>query len=242
MVAGERSYLAGDYRAAAESFRAALDAQPEFVDARVELALALIAQDRRPEAEALLTRRASRRGDLVLGTLLRDTGELKKARTMLNRVEETAGEDIQRWSLTWLRPAPTATLQLGDGLDLGYLAGFSAGEAAPEGSFRWLEGEGILVLPLPRPLEPGSTVTLRAVSGRPEDVALRVRIGDGPEQEVLVRGGQWRSYRFQVPPEMAGRQVLEVHLEAPTFIPARNDPASSDSRTLSLMVSEVRVR
>src|SRR5205823_6517657 len=54
IVVGERAYIAGDYPAAERSFRAALAVQPDFIDAQVDLALALAAQGRRAEATALL--------------------------------------------------------------------------------------------------------------------------------------------------------------------------------------------
>jgi 4-amino-4-deoxy-L-arabinose transferase-like glycosyltransferase len=242
MTAGERAYSAGDYAGAEAEFRAALAAQPRFVDAQVSLALALAAQGRPDEGMTVIERNSSRRTELVYGALARQQGDDETARVLLPRIEAIAGEDIQHWALTWLRPAPMRVLMLGDGLDIGYLEGFSPGERDATSSFRWLESDGRIVLPLDAPLEPGAVVELRLASGRATTTPLAVRIGDGPVVQLAVSGGQWRVYRVPVPAEQSGATRVEIHLSAPTFVPAREQPGSGDARALSLMVSEVRVQ
>src|SRR5262245_34605210 len=95
MTLGERAYAAGDYPAAERAFRAALAAQPDFIDGQLDLALALAAQGRRDEARALLNPGDSRRSDLAIGALARDMGDLATAHEPLARAEGRAGEDIQ---------------------------------------------------------------------------------------------------------------------------------------------------
>lgn len=241
-VAGERAYLAGDYPAAERGFREALAAQPGFVDAQVNLALSLAAQGRRDQAIATLKRDSSRRAELVYGALARDAGDLETARATLNRYEQIAGEDVQRWARTWFRPPATSAVTLGGGLDLGYIEGFLEPERDPTSSYRWLAGSGSITLPLPEPLQPGATVALRLVAGRAAGTTLDIQIGDGPRWRVPVVSGQWRVYRFVVPPELVGAQSINIKLQAPTFVPVLLDPASTDARALSLMVSEIRVQ
>ncbi|MFO7170902.1 MAG: hypothetical protein DIU80_022975, partial [Chloroflexota bacterium] len=103
-------------------------------------------------------------------------------------------------------------------------------------------GAGRVVLPLPETIEPGAAVELRLTSGREGLTPLTVQVGDGPAWQLPVAGGEWRVYRIPVPLELAGRQQIEVRLRAPTFVPALEHPGSTDSRALSLMVSEVAVR
>jgi hypothetical protein len=208
----------------------------------VDLALALAAQGRHDEARALLARGGARRAELVAAVLARRDGDSADARATLARVEATAGEDIQRWAQEWLRPPSTTMLTLGDGLDLGYIRGFSGPESGPAGSFRWLEGAGQIVLPLPEPLPPNAILMLRMSGGRPGETPLELRIGDGRAQYAQVQSGQWRIYRLLVPREQIGQRRLTVELRAPAFIPARLDPSSDDLRVLSLMISEVRVK
>jgi tetratricopeptide (TPR) repeat protein len=243
IVAGERAYARGDYTAAEQAFREALTVHPDFVDAQVSLALSLAAQDRRDEAAALLTQNASRQNDLVIGALARDAGDMETARKAMRRVEAIAGQDVQRWTLEWLRPPPTNQIAIGGGLDLGYISGFSIAEADSTGGFRWLEGDGQIVLPLEQLLKPGATLELRLTGGpTAEQTPLEVRIGDAPGQRIDVARGQWRMYRLAVPPALVGQQRVTIRLRAPMFVPARFDPASADARALSLMVSSVRIK
>jgi hypothetical protein len=242
MAQGDRAYAVGDYLAAEASYRAALDAQPAFVDAQVSLALALAAQGRSEEAAGVLERNSSRRTELVFGALARDQGDLETARALLTRFEQIAGEDVQRWALEWMRPPTTSSVSLGDGLDIGYIEGFSAGERDASRGFRWLEGEGRVVLPLPEPLPEGATVELRLTGGHEGLTPLTVRVGGGPAWRLAVPSGQWRVFHIPVPPEQTGNERVVVSLSAPTFVPALERAGSSDARALSLMVSEVSAR
>ncbi|HEY3230800.1 MAG TPA: glycosyltransferase family 39 protein [Roseiflexaceae bacterium] len=239
--AGERAYTAGDYTAAERFSREALTVQPDFIDAQVDLALALAAQGRRDEAAAVVAHGGSRRADLVNGILTLRGGDSDAARSKLTRIEATAGEEVQSWALEWLRPPPTADLHLGDQRDLGYIAGFSRPEEEPGGSFRWLTEAGRVVLPLPESLRPYSTLALRMSGGRPGETPLEVRIGAGPAWRVPVGGGQWHIYRLPVSPELAGQRRITIELRAPAFIPAYLEPSSDDLRVLSVRISDVRI-
>ncbi len=239
--AGEWAYTAGDYTAAERFSREALTVQPDFIDAQVDLALALAAQGRRDEAAAVVAHGGSRRADLVNGSLTLRGGDSDAARSKLTRIEATAGEEVQAWALEWLRPPPTADLHLGDQRDLGYIAGFSRPEEEPGGSFRWLTEAGRVVLPLPEPLRPDATLSLRMSGGRPGETPLDVRIGAGPAWRVPVGGGQWHIYRLPVSPELAGTRRITIELRAPAFIPAYLEPSSDDLRVLSLRISDVRI-
>jgi hypothetical protein len=241
MVAGDHAYASGDYTSAERAYRAALAAQPDFVDAQLSLSLALAAQGRRGEAGALLRYGASRRSDLVVGALARDAGDLDAARATMTKIEQTAGEDIQDWALDWLRPPPTNTLALGSGLDLGYIAGFSDGETGPDRSYRWLKGSGRIILPVPGPIQPGAALVFTMTGGRPGATPLDVWIGGRWVGRVPVQGGQWRAYRLALPAELIGQRRIAVSLQAPTFVPTLVSPGSDDARVLSLMISAVRV-
>jgi len=243
MITGMSAYQSGDYAAAERAFRAALTAQPHFVDAQVHLALALKAQGRYEEALAMLQRNSSRRTELVVGALLRETGDLTQAASILTYIETVAGEDIQRWALDWLRPSPVEILAVGSGLDMGYLTGFSPAEQDATGGFRWLEGRGVLVLPLAEPLRDDAVLLLSMTGGEAEATTpLTVRIGDGAAWRVPVVRGEWRRYHLLVPSERVTDQRIVIELSAPTFVPVRLDPASNDARALSLRLSRVQVR
>lgn len=241
MIAGERAYRQGNYIGAEYAFRTALAHQPHFVDGKVALALALAAQDRHDEASSLLTNAGSRRAELVAAAIARDSGDIERARKTLATIEAIAGENAQVWAVEWLRPSATTRLALGNDLDIGYIAGFSAPEYDASGSFRWLEGSGRVKIPLTAPIGPGATLHLRMASGRTDKTLLDIWIGDYLIQAVPVQHTGWRVYYFPLPPHLYGQRQLTLDLHAPSFIPALRLPGSDDARTLSLMISDIRV-
>lgn len=241
VVAGERAYQSNDYASAERWFREALSAQPDFVDAQIDLALALEAQGQHDAAKEAIKQGGSRRADLLGSVLTLRDGDSDSARSRLTRTEASAGEPIQAWALEWMRPPATAQLHLGDGRDIGYIAGFTQPEQAADTSFRWLTESGRVVLPLPAPLSASSTVVIRVAAGKPGTTPLSVRVGAGPAWQLPISDGSWRDYRLPIPPDLAGQTRLELSLSAPPFIPASGDPSSTDLRVLSVRISDVRV-
>ncbi len=243
MMSGMAAYQAGDYPAAEAAFHAALAAQPRFVDAQVHLALALAAQQRYDEALALIQRNSSRHAELVAGALLRETGDTTQAAALLTHIESIAGEDIQRWALRWLHPPPQELLLVGSGLDIGYIAGFSAAEYGATSGFRWLEGRGVVVLPLREPLHNDAVVILSMTGGEADAVTpVTVRIGDGPTWTINIARGQWRRYHLLAPADRVADRRIVINLSARTFVPALINPASNDARALSLRLARVQIR
>jgi 4-amino-4-deoxy-L-arabinose transferase-like glycosyltransferase len=243
-TAGAEALRRGDIDAAVVQFSQMVNTHPEFIDGRSELANTLLSAGRAAEAWEAIGERRTHRSDVVRGAIARNLGN-PEATDYFRAAEANAGEDIQQLTLNWLRPPAIGTLQLGNGLDLGYLQGFSQGEqlSLPDGStlsYRWLAEAGLIRLPLAEPLAPGTTVTLRLTSGQAQAVPLTVRMA-GETITLQVVAGQWRQYRLQVPEALNGQQQLELHLSAPPFIPLQNDPASTDARLLSIMVSQITV-
>lgn len=244
----EQAYSTGAYDTAVQELEQAVALHDGFVDSHAELALALIAQGRYDEAEAQLAGRDSQRVKLARGELARARGHDEAAAAYFIASEERAGEDVQRLGLTWLNPPPTRRLELGNGLDLGSIAGFSTSEQVEQPGarplpYRWLQGHGRIVLPLEQPVQPGSVVALRLTSGRPDATALRLGfVGNGEHDQVYtfpIAGGQWRTYRLVVPDALDGQQQLALSLDAPISIPAHSNPTANDLRPLSLMVNAV---
>ncbi|HEX6289064.1 MAG TPA: glycosyltransferase family 39 protein [Herpetosiphonaceae bacterium] len=238
---GDQASARGDYQAAEREYRAALKVDPEFVESELSLALTLAAQGRRSEALAVLSSNDSRRSGLVAGVLSRAVGDESHARPLLNPAEERAGEDAQRWALDYVPVEPRESLVLGDdALDLGYVAGFAGSERSGDLTFRWLLGDGEIVLPLEQPLAAGNTVSMVLAAPIPLDGPLQISVGNAPAA-VLRPDAQWRVYRLSVPPALAGQRQLRLRLHAPTYLPMRADPASADPRPLSVMVHSVAV-
>jgi 4-amino-4-deoxy-L-arabinose transferase-like glycosyltransferase len=244
-LVGARAYAADNDVAAVAAFEQMVAADPRSIDGRVELARALLAQARYDEALAVLGDSAANRANVLRAAIARAQGNPDLAAAYFRDAARWEGEDLQELTLAWLSPPPTTYLNLGNDLDYGYLTGFSFGEQSelPNGdqlTYRWLQGQGRIALPLPEPLQPGSRVTLRMAGGG-ASTPLRLRFSDGTSTSVWVTGGVWRGYRLVVPPALAGQQHLTLTLDAPQFIPALQDAADADLRPLSLMISAVQV-
>jgi 4-amino-4-deoxy-L-arabinose transferase-like glycosyltransferase len=243
---GDRAYAAGDYDGAIAAYERMLAVAPNFVDGRTDLARVYLELGRYDEGWAALGTRQTHRSDMLRGALARAQGNTESAIFYFEDAEVRAGEDIQKLAMEWLRPVPVTSLRLGNGLDFGYLDGFSFGEDLPPDpdgetrSYRWLQGWGIITLPLTEPLQAGDVLRLRLAGGPLGDTPVTISLG-GSETTLMVRGGEWRSYRLAVPERLAGQQTISLELRAPTFIPVQVNPASGDARLLSVMVSDVGV-
>lgn len=247
LAAGARDYRAGDDVGAEQEFRSALQAHPGFIETRVALALTLIRQGQHAEAHSLLSDDASQWLDMARGALAAAEGNMSRAATLLTEAEIRSSERIQPVALTWVRPAPTRYLEVGNGLDLGYIMGFSPGEQliTAEGarlSYRWLERDGRIILPLPEPLQGGSVVSLHLSAGRPEGTVLDVGFDEWRTETIQITGDGWRMYHLLVPEALHGRQKLRLELSGPTFIPAHRYPDNTDVRLVTIMMRSIQVR
>ncbi|NJM09029.1 tetratricopeptide repeat protein [Candidatus Gracilibacteria bacterium] len=239
------AYERGDHQAAIAAFELMLADQPFFVDGRTDLARVYLEMGDYEGGWEALGNRQTHRSDVIRGALSREQGDLERARFFFEDAEFRAGEDVQALTLQWLKPDATNALTLGNGLDFGYLQGFSFGEELIETdgsprSYRWLQGDGSIVLPLTRPLEKGSFVRLRMTGTGPTATPLRITIG-GQNTTIQVRSGEWRVYRVPVPEELYGQQQIRMVLARPSLVPVQYNPASTDARLLSLMISNVAV-
>ncbi|MGQ9926735.1 MAG: glycosyltransferase family 39 protein [Chloroflexaceae bacterium] len=239
------AYRQGDYPGAIAAYERMLAADPDFVDGRVELALLYLELGNYDRGWEVLGTRHTHRGDVVRGALARAQGNHELARWFFEDAEVRAGEDVQKLAMEWLRPAPLNALRLGNGLDFGYLDGFSFGEALPAGTsapptYRWLQNRGIIRLPLPEPLAEGAVLRLRMAGGLPGDTPLSLMLGE-ERMTLPARGGEWRIYRVAVPASLHHAGQLEIRLAAPTFIPVQINRASGDARMLSVMISDVAI-
>ncbi len=242
MLQGNRAYAQGDFAAAEEAYRAALAANPGFVDTEIALALALRAQGQPDQAIAVLTPQASRRSILLEGLFRRALTENEDARSLLRTIEQRTGEDTQRWALAHVPVEPRETLVLGDdALDLGYIAGFAGAERVGERSYRWLSGNGAVVLPLTEPLVAGAELQIEMAAPIALSGVVEVLVNDHPALLLRPDPG-WRTYHLVVPPSLAGQTTLRLELRAPTYMPMNADPASADARALSVMVHRVAVK
>lgn len=235
----QQALARNDSVATEEAFQAMLSADPDFADGRAEFARWLLAQGRYDEAWQVIGNQQTHRANLIRGALARAQGDNETAATHLRNTEERSGEDIQRLALAWLPLPPTSSLTLGNDLDLGYLYGFALGERAGEVTFRWLQGEGVIRLPLPKPLTGRETLVLRLTA--PTPTALTVTIADQRYNFTVMPGG-WRNYQLPLPVQAHHLPAITIALRAPTFLPYTRYPNNLDARPLSVMVQHIAVR
>ncbi len=240
-AAGMHALAVGDATTAVRELTAASAIHPTFTETRANLALAHLSNNDDAAAWEAMGDTDAQRMNLVRGLLELRADDPATASAFYTDAETRSGEDVQQFALDWLPVAPTHTVELGTGLDLGYIAGFSPGEQQGDATYRWLQGNGAVRLPLNVPLAADSVVWLRLATGRPTPVPLTVTYPDGTQLTVPVRPDGWRSYRLPVPPALHGSDELRFTLDAPVFIPAHVYPESIDARDLSLMVGAVGV-
>lgn len=235
-----------DRQAAIAGLEQAVAVAPLFIDGRTELARLYLAEGEYDAAWAALGERPTHRSDVVRGALARAQGDDPLATIYFEDAEVRAGEDVQKLAMEWGLQPPTNSLRLGSGVDHGYVQGFSFGERLPldangnQLSYRWLQGEGVIVLPLATTPEDGAVIRLQMAGSPLGDTPLTVSV-DGVTTTLQVRSNEWRSYRLAIPAGSAADGRIEVRLRAPTFIPVQALPGSEDARLLSLMVSSIAV-
>jgi len=230
-------------RAAAES---ALALDPESALAQVALARAALAQGDRAGAlaaldQAIAALRAHPYAHLLRGAILRDQGDLSGAQAEFAGYEQASLEDLQDWSWQVFAPfaVPPSAVDIGGGLDLGYLRGFWPAEP---GGGRWSQRDAEIALGTP----PGrdARLELKLNSGRPAGASaprVRIYVG-GHEIGQLVAEPGWHSYSFAVPAEFIPEtRRIVVAVRSATFRPRDFDRASPDNRALGVLVGRIEI-
>jgi hypothetical protein len=234
----ERALARGDPAGASAAAQAALDRDSDSALARVALARsALLAGDQQQALSqldaAIGVLPAHPHAHLLRGAILRMQGQEQTARNEL-AFERSSLEDLQGWAWRAFPPAapPTATLDVGRGLDLGFVRGFSLPEK--EG-FRWSGSESEVMLLVP----PGAThLEMRLAAGRPSGApptTLIVSAGGRELGRIQPQSG-WASYSLPFS-QPTGPVVLT--LRSDTFRPRDYDQTSPDDRALGVMVSRL---
>lgn len=262
----------GDAATAADAAQSALKHDPESTLARVALARAARLQGDEQSAEVWLREAikvlpAHPYAHLLLGDMLRQEGQMAEARREF--AYETASlQDLQAWSRQWFRTGPPSALDVGNGLDLGFVQDFHAAESAPGGvvNWRWTKGDATVQLALPAKPDlegrapcsasvptigaglhavPSVYLVLRLSSGRTADTpppGLEVRVD---EQLVghMQLARDWQDYVLPLPmdPMDAVGNPLTIRLHSDTFTPRDYDRSSNDGRMLGIMVDRVEL-
>ncbi|ACL25691.1 glycosyltransferase family 39 protein [Chloroflexus aggregans] len=239
----EQALERGDSRTAAAAAQQALHRDQQSVLARVALVRAALLDGDQPTAlrwldEAIAVLPAHPYPHLLRGDLLRQQGDLAAARAELTTFATASREDLATW--LWERsitPPPTV-LNLGDGLDLGFIRGMHH-PAANEQGWRWTTGWAQVRLTVPTGAE---SIALTMRSGRPDGTPVRVwiTVANGAQYSFVV-GADWQTFTVPFVSRDQPRTVV-VSITSPTFWPRTYDPASPDGRRLGVQVRQVAVR
>jgi tetratricopeptide (TPR) repeat protein len=159
--------------------------------------------------------------------MLRRQGELEEARRAFVGFY-VSEQQVLDWSWAHLEPPPTTRIQVGDGLDFGYVGGMYQDEAQQGAHARWTDGRGLLRLAAPLAGRRPAVLRLRLAAPRPN--------ADHIEAQVCMRGHcqpvplmpTWREVALLVPPDPY-HQHMVVELRSPTF-------QAPDGRSLGVLV------
>jgi 4-amino-4-deoxy-L-arabinose transferase-like glycosyltransferase len=178
--------------------------------------------------------------DIIRGEAARMSGDLEAARALFNtRVVQVAGQEAVDWAWDHLRPAPVGRVELGSGLDLGYVRGFHGPERDADGrTFRWL-GQNGAVRGLTGNLElalmvngwrPGGAApaTIKARGAGVDPAAAQTAV------ETLPLADEWSTILV-----FAGD---EVELETNGFVPGGYDLRLLGVRTMTVAADRASTR
>ena len=254
-MAGDRAMTIGEYGAAAAAYRRAAGLDRRSADIHLKLGLAYDRAgqlDRAIEAYRWATAVAPPypAASARLGDALRRAGRLEEARRAFAGFY-TDPLSIANWAWDNLQgPAPEA-LDVGGGLDIGFVAGMYAAESVDGRQVRWTSGRGLLRL---RAGSAGALVRLRLAAPHPGGRPVQGEICGGGRCQPIVVTRDWRTYMYFVPPVCspgtgcgpascaapACPPVVEIALRSPTFVPPAEDPAHA--RPLGLLVDYAESR
>ncbi len=164
-----------------------------------------------------------------LGDLLRARGDLEGARVAFEGFYADE-RDVLGWAWHNLSPQPTATLDIGSGLDFGYISGVYPAEQQQGATARWTNGRALLRLHSDSPNQP-AMLRLRLAAPHPDDQPARATICAASRCQKLTVSRTWRVYTLVVAPP--NNTPIEIRSE--TF-------DGGDERTLGVLVDWAEVR
>ncbi len=243
-TAGQVNWALGRREAALQAYTRALRADPRDPETCYDLGWALEQMGRLEEAAKAYRWGWSRQANYLpcstaLGNVLRRLGRQEEAREAF-RGRYVAEGEVVAWAWEHLSPDPVRRLDLGNGLDYGYVSGVHDSESAGGVTYRWTNGEGRFRFPVVEP----ATVRIRARLaaprlGRAAAVPVEAWIGG----TFLARWEVAPTWSLYETPAFAVSQgePLELRLRSPTFVPQEIDPSLPDARTLGVQVDWLEI-
>jgi 4-amino-4-deoxy-L-arabinose transferase-like glycosyltransferase len=231
---GDLALARGDTVRAISAYEQAATAQPDSADALIALAQAHLAAGDTAAGEASYRAAWRLRPTYIpasagLGDLLRREGDLDAAREAFQgRFAER--QEIVDWSWRNLAPPPATSIDVGNGLDYGYVSGVYPAEIQQGQTARWTNGAGLLRLPGG---QAARVLRLRLAAPHPDGQPVTTEVCVGNTCQPLLVGPTWRTYTLVMPPSGAAHRIVTVH--SPTFA------SDQDGRRLGLLLDWARV-
>jgi hypothetical protein len=180
---------------------------------------------------------------IIRGEVARRAGDLDAARRQFTaRAVNLAGEEALRWAWAHTRPAPVQSVDVGTGLDVGYVRGFESVETDSAGRlYRW-STEGAEIRGLESSAS-GAGVTITLSAWRPEG-AERPRVtlataGGSPTGVTSMRAeaSGFGDYDVELAEPAHEGGAVGFRLFVDPYVPGGSDP-----RVLGVRVSTITVK
>jgi len=176
MQLGDHQRALGDTRGALKAYREAVVRTPPYVAA------------------------VAREGDMM-----RANGDQESARKAFvgDYVDQ---QRLAEWSWRELRPGPSTYVNVGDGVDFGYIGGVYMAEKQQGVMARWSDGRALLRLPNAGP----GVLRLRLAAPHPDQKPTRAEVCVVGRCQVLSVGPSWRIYELPLTTKLADSQQIEI--------------------------------
>lgn len=206
-----------------------------------------------PEAALALLQSMKRRPErfLLEGDIYRRRGDTTRAIGAFVAPELELA-NLTGWAWQHLLPPPTTRIDLGNGLDWGYVDGFYGREGVAEkpDNLRWTSGQARLRFPGAGTGE-AQVLRLRVAAPRPVDVPApsmtitqpaACRSGAEPcmHQSSEPLGADWRILEIPLQPTPAGEDVV-IGLQSPIFVPGPSELATRQRAREKLRLLGVQI-
>jgi hypothetical protein len=175
-----------------------------------------------------------------LGDLLRETGDLARAYEAFEG-EFADQQQMVDWAWRHLRPIPINALDVGDGLDFGYIGGVYPAETIEGETARWTDGRATLRLGGADSQAGARLVLVRLMlaAPRPNGAAVRTQVCVSGSCWPLAVAPGWRFYTL--PFTARPGAPLSIDIISDTFQSHQGGPSSANERTLGVLIGRAAI-
>jgi 4-amino-4-deoxy-L-arabinose transferase-like glycosyltransferase len=162
------------------------------------------------------------------GDMMRAGGDAEAARKAFvgDYVDQ---QRLAEWSWRELRPGPSTYVNVGDGVDFGYVGGMYIAEKQQGVLARWSDGRALLRLPGAGP----GVLRLRLAAPHPDATPTRAQVCLAGSCQVFSIGPTWRTYELPLKAKLT--DVHQIEIRSDTF-------DAPEGRRLGLLIDWAEVQ